>query len=41
VIVVASALALIPGDVRTMGSDAPAASPDLEDTAAELETVPG
>src|SRR5580704_1688960 len=41
VIVVASALALIPRDVRTMRSGQPAMPPIVEDTEAELETVPG
>ena len=41
VIVVASALALIPRDVRTMRSGQPAMPPIVEDAEAELETVPG
>jgi MFS family permease len=41
VIVVASALALIPRDVRTMRSGRPAMPPIVEDAEAELETVPG
>jgi MFS family permease len=40
-IVVASALALIPRDVRTMRSGQPAMPPIVEDAEAELETVPG
>jgi MFS family permease len=41
VIVVASALALIPRDVRTMRSGQPTMPPIVEDAEAELETVPG
>jgi MFS family permease len=41
VIVVASALALIPRDVRTMRSGQPAMPPIVEGAEAELETVPG
>jgi predicted MFS family arabinose efflux permease len=40
-IVAASALALIPRDVRTMRSGQPAMPPIVEDAEAELETVPG
>jgi predicted MFS family arabinose efflux permease len=40
-IVVASALALIPRDIRTMGSAEAAMPPAVEDAEAELEAVPG
>jgi len=40
-IIVASALALIPRDIRTMRSTDAAGPPVLEDVAAKLEAVPG
>ena len=40
-IVVVSALALIPRDIRTMQSTDAALPPAAEDAEAELETVPG